>query len=129
MKKFLLIICLSFLSYSCASSSQQEQENVVDGFVNGSEDIPLLRGLTQIGDDDLGFDSGIGSISTTNYKSDFDLEKAKRFYLKTLPQMGWNLSEKKLEKISFFRGNEKVEISFVNKDGDDLVQFFISSTL
>ena len=132
MKKIIPLICISFLFSSCALLSEQQptkQESTVSGFVNGSEDIPLLKGLTQFKEENLGFSSASGSISATNYKSDIDLEKAKSFYLKTLPQLGWKLKSKRLERVVFVRGNEKVKISFVNDNGDDLVKFFISSTL
>jgi len=137
MKKILTLIFTTFLFSSCAFLENQTlsevknntEETAVNGFVNGSEDIPLLKSLTQVNEEILGFDSSSGSISATNYKSEIDLEKVKNFYYKTLPQLGWKLKEKKLEKIVFIRGNEKVEINFVNENGDDLVKFFISSTL
>lgn len=137
MKKILPLIFATFLFSSCAFlenqiSSETEnktEETTVNGFVNGSEDIPLLKKLTQVNEENLGFDSSSGSISATNYKSEIDLEKVKSFYSKNLPQLGWKLKEKKLEQLIFIRGNEKVEINFVNENGDDLVKFFISSTL
>ncbi|MBU6339505.1 MAG: hypothetical protein KGQ36_06025 [Rickettsiales bacterium] len=132
MKKYLLI-CTIFLFSSCSlltiEDQNQEPELTVKGFVNGSEDIPLVKGLTQTNDENLGFDSSSGSISSTTYKSEIDLERIKNFYVKTLPQMGWKLIKNKIGQITLVRDKEKLEIGFVNENGDDLVKFLITSTL
>lgn len=133
MQKFLSLVVISFLTFSCLENFQKSEiveeptEEASQDFVQGSEDIPLLVGMEKISDDSLGFDSSVGSIMASSYETKTDLEKIKNFYLKTLPQMGWNLKENNVGKLSFEREKEKLEIEFVNQDGRDLVRFFISS--
>lgn len=97
-------------------------------FVEGSQDIPLAQGLTKIGENAFSFDSTSGNIISISYKSTKDLEEIKDFYLKTLPQIGWQ--EVKYNKatsinsIDFKRNNEKLEIEFISEEKKNLVKFF-----
>lgn len=147
MKKFLPIILISFLLFSCADFDLNKSEiaeisddsttTATTQFISNT-DIPLLEGLSQIDGGDLGFDSASGSITSATYKSEIKLEKAHDFYSKTLPQMGWKLIRNSSEKLIFTRekvvgtktkGTEKAEIEFINQDGEDVVKFFISSVI
>ena len=99
-------------------------------FVAGSKDIPLAAGLNKISDDGLDFDSASGSIIAITYKSSDDLQKMREFYIKTLPQLGWkSLKNDKpsVNLLRFKRDNEKLEIEFLNYNGDDLVKFFVET--
>lgn len=137
MKKFLTLISLSLLIFSCTKTelpskhtpAKVEHLRASEDFVQGSEDIPLLVGMEKISEDSLGFDSNSGSIMSSSYATKIDLEKVKNFYQKTLPQMGWRISKSDLGKSKFRRDKEKLEIDFVNQDGKDVVRFFISSAL
>jgi hypothetical protein len=137
MKKILTLIPLTFLIFSCAKTLQnnisQKKEpveiRVSEDFIQGSEDIPLLLGMNKIFDDSLGFDSSSGSIMTSSYETKIDLERVKNFYHKTLPQMGWKLISSDIAKSKFKRGKEKLEIDFVNRNGKDIVRFFLSSAV
>ncbi len=113
-----------------SDESKQNQQASTE-FVTGSEDIPLFQGLTQTEDDEfnLGFDSESGSIASSSYTNPTSDNDVKSFYLKTLPQMGWILSNQNDEHLIFKRENKTVDISFLNKEGQDLVRFFISSKL
>lgn len=99
-------------------------------FVEGSKDIPLAMGLNKISDDGLDFDSVAGSIVAVTYQSSQDLKEMQSFYSKTLPEMGWKHVKNKKSKDSlmkFKRDNEKLEIEFMNYNGDDLVKFFVET--
>jgi hypothetical protein len=124
------------------SDNAQDDDNLVDGisaknasqtsvlFVAGSKDIPLANGLNKISDDGLDFDSASGSIIAVTYKSSDDLQKMKDFYVKTLPQLGWNSlvnDQPSVNLLRFKRDNEKLEIEFLNYNGDDLVKFFVET--
>ncbi len=98
-------------------------------FVQGSEDIPLLKGMEKIFDESLGFDSPSGSIMSSSYESNMPLENIKKFYGKTLPQMGWNLKKTEPSKLSFKREKENLEIEFIKQDKKNIIKFFISSSL
>ncbi len=132
MKKISLILSL-LLVFSCNFQSGNDVEvidvEVSQEFVQGSEDIPLLAGMEKVEDEGLGFDTSAGSIIATNYKSEIDLEKVQKFYVKTMPQLGWNIDQKTIGKVIFSRENENLEIEFVNQDGVDMVKFLISSGL
>lgn len=137
------IVCFSLLLSSCAILRDNSEDHLLDEtmvvgnqeekttthFVSNSQDIPLLSSLIPIDDENLGFDSNSGSISSSSYHSSVSLEEAQDFYLKTLPQMGWRLEINELGKLSFSRDKEKVEIDFINKNGEDVVKFFVSSSL
>jgi hypothetical protein len=137
MKKILTLIPLTFLIFSCAKTLQnnisQKKEpveiRVSEDFIQGSEDIPLLLGMNKIFDDSLGFDSSSGSIMTSSYETQIDLERVKNFYHKTLPQMGWKLVLSDIGKSKFKREKEKLEIDFVNRNGKNIVRFFLSSAV
>lgn len=147
MKKNLLrvtsLISTSFLLFSCSflENFGTENENTkvtetknyeitTSDFVSSSQDIPLLDALKQINDEEsLGFDSDSGSISSASYESSISLAKVKNFYLKTLPQMDWKLTANESDKLRFVREKEKVEIEFINKDGANVVRFFMSYAL
>lgn len=133
MKHIIILLCASLLLSSCSLTAKRGlssyEKNMMNGFVNGSEDIPLVKKLVQIDSGNLGFDSNSGSISMTTYKSWEDLDKVKDFYIRTLPTMDWILLEERMETLIFVRGKEKVDITFINEDGHDLVKFFISSAL
>lgn len=137
MKKILALIPLTFLIFSCAKTLQnnisQKKEpveiRVSEDFIQGSEDIPLLLGMNKIFDDSLGFDSSSGSIMTSSYETQIDLERVKNFYHKTLPQMGWKLVSSDIAKSKFKREKEKLEIDFVNQNGKNIVRFFLSSAV
>lgn len=138
MKKVLPIIFASFLLSSCIQDNLEQPvkpaitstELTAIDFVKGSEDIPLLTNLELVESDNVDFDSESGSFATVEYRSQIDLEAVQGFYLKTLPQMGWNLTKNDLRHSNFTRENENVKIEFVESDeegGDDLVVFSLSS--
>ncbi len=149
MKKFLTLLSLSFLLFSCATKTPSVinpvatnqppanghddnaimAEKVSEDFVQGSEDIPLLLAMEKMFDEGLGFDSPAGSIMSSSYESKIGLEKVRSFYTKTLPQMGWKLVKKDAKKSVFKRENEKLEIEFCVQNNKNVVKFFISSAL
>ncbi len=98
-------------------------------FVQGSEDIPLLNGMEKMFDEGLGFDSSSGSIMSSSYKAEIPLENVKKFYSKTLPQMGWALKKSEPLKLSFEREKENLEIELIKQNEKNIVKFFISSSL
>ncbi len=132
MKKILLLSLFSFLLFSCNHNFFNKkilEVKATEEFVQGSEDIPLLYGMERINDEELGFDSSIGSIINTSYVTQLDIQKVKDFYEKTLPQMGWKVVKNSKDKISFKREKEKLEIEFMMQNKKDIVRFFIYSAL
>ena len=70
MKKILAAISISFLLFSCANETSNQKSatyySVSEDFVQGSEDIPLIMGMTKILDEGLGFDSGVNFFGRTH---------------------------------------------------------------
>jgi hypothetical protein len=139
MKKILTIFLASFLAFSCNKSLEKkldfinpdfEKVEASEDFVQGSEDIPLLVGMERVSDDNLGFDSDSGSIVSAEYTSENDAKSVKNFYIKTLPQMGWEVVKNLESKVVFKRDKENLEIEFPKSDGDlQTVNFFMSSAI
>ncbi len=150
MKKINLFAIILSLTISCAPQNQKIEINekakpkkiiVSQDFAQGSEDIPLLKGMKKIFNDGVGFDSANGSIMSSAYKTEDDFELIKKFYLQNLPQMGWKFRKNKnpaitpeeqslqSQKLQFKRENEQLEIEFLQKGEEKIVKFFISSAL
>lgn len=138
MKKILILVPF-FLLFSCSYLDQldkkiqkfvhKDDKEIVasNDFVQGSEDIPLVVGMEKISDGALGFDSASGSIISSSYSSKIDEKKVRNFYLKTLPQMGWNTSHHNENSIKFKREKEALEIEFAKEEKMQVVRFFYSS--
>jgi hypothetical protein len=133
MKKIIALLLFTCLAFSCLQKTSKQDKtfgfSVSQEFVQGSEDIPLLVGMEKISDDSLGFDSNSGSVINSSYTSKTSLRKTKDFYLKTLPEMGWEVYKNSHDLTIFKRENEKLEIEFDNKNGLNVVRFFISSAI
>lgn len=102
---------------------------VSKSFVQGSEDIPLLEGMKRDSVNNIGFDSAIGSITSSSYTTDIEISDLRLFYVETLPQMGWKNVRNKKNQLVFARDEEKLEIDFDSEDDKNLVKFLISSSL
>lgn len=97
-------------------------------FVEGSKDVPLASGLKKSSDDNLDFDFASGNIASIIYKNENGTQNVKDFYLKTLPQLGWQAvknKQKNSNMMKFSRDGEKLEIEFFNKDNNDFVKFLV----
>ncbi len=138
MKKFLIsILFLSALSgvFACDfihkyQKSKAQWDVGSDGFVEGSKDIPLAKGLKEYSQDSLGFDSADGSIVAVAYKNKIEPRKIYDFYYNTLPQLGWEIAKGKKSNYNLLRlkrENEKLEIEFSKRDGVNLVKFYIET--
>lgn len=134
MKKISLVCALLFIA-SCSISKAPNPQIYQDGpmqFVEGSQDIPLAKGLEKIQEDGLGFDSVGGSIVSVSYKNNNESREIKDFYLSTLPQMGWKIAKSdnliSLDTVDFVRDEERLEIEFVSENNMSLVRFFIESS-
>lgn len=131
MKKIILPILCIFLLSSCEKGFFKKDQKIraSEEFAQGSEDIPLLVGMTKLSNESMGFDTDAGSIMTSSYTTKNDLEEVHVFYLKTLPQMGWKVMRDEKKKVVFRREKEKLEIEFFTQKGKNVVKFFLSSAL
>ena len=81
-------------------------------FVEGLEDIPLAEGLSLTENGSLSFGNEeirlIERLLTSQTKN---FQDVKKFYIETLPQMGWQEKENLENKISFEREGEVLEFN------------------
>ena len=77
-------------------------------FLPGTDDIPLMEGLTLPEINDFSFDTPAGQILTFDADTSLSKEQVLSFYQKTLIAMGWQQSETG----QFVRGNDTLILSF-----------------
>jgi hypothetical protein len=132
--KILHCLALYLLLTACASLPQVTYINIGDQqeetlpryqFLEGSEDIPLYRGLVVFGELPTVYDALTGRVVDANYfrmdATAYDIEK---FYALTLPQLGW----RKLAKGLYLREQEQLEITLEDTLNGVKVHFVLSPT-
>ena len=81
-------------------------------FIAGFEDIPIAKYMTQNTDNDISFNNEetryIETTLVAKQKQTFD--EFKKFYTKTLPQLGWNLKLNSEKTLIFNRQNDILEL-------------------
>lgn len=85
--------------------------NVQASFIEGLEDVPLVEGFKQIQKDNISFgneESRLVEVYLTSSKVGF--KKVEKFYIETLPHMGWTFQGKSGDKLVFDREGEVIEI-------------------
>lgn len=110
------LIAISFLAF-CGPVDADASE-----FVAGSEDIPLMPGLTAVADAGLVFDSPAGRVVESVYESVGDGNAVRAFYSETLPALGWRV----LSDDRFEREGEVLEIDFFGNGGGLTVRFTLA---
>ena len=81
-------------------------------FIEGLEDVPLLKGMQQVQKDNISFgneESRLVEAYLTSSKMGF--AKVEKFYMETLPQMGWSYQGKRDNTLSFYRDGEILDIA------------------
>ncbi len=80
-------------------------------FIEGLEDVPIMKGFTQIQNDDISFgneESRFVEVYLTGSKAGF--KAVEKFYIDTLPQLGWTYQGKRNDTLVFYREKESLEI-------------------
>lgn len=80
-------------------------------FIEGLEDVPVMEGLKQLPHDNISFgneESRLVEAILTGNKISFG--KVQRFYIDTLPQMGWSFEGKSGGSLLFYRDRESLKI-------------------
>ena len=124
-----ITVMVSCTKEELGTTSNKSAHEVSHDFVQGSEDIPLLLSMNKIQDAGLGFDSPSGSIMTSSYESTLSFSKISKFYKKTLPQMGWSLTESNSDTLKFSRENENLAIDLSSQERKTVIRFLISYDL
>lgn len=105
MKKLLFLILLFFMII-------KSQMAFSESFVVGTEDIPLMKNLSQANSNTLFFgNEETRYIEIELYAtSELSFSEVKSFYIKALSQLGWTIKESKSNFILFYRETDVLEI-------------------
>lgn len=80
-------------------------------FIAGFEDIPIASNMIQNSDNDISFNNEetryIETSLIAKKKTSFD--SFKRFYIETLPHLGWKLHLNNKKSLIFYRENDILE--------------------
>lgn len=101
-----------FLASMCFAHPLYAEEKA-GGYLDAVEDMPLMEGLHETGEGGIVFDKPNGRIVRSVAEGHVSIAAVRRFYIDTLPQLGWE-RRKKLELIDdllvFNRETERLEI-------------------
>ncbi|MDE2227499.1 MAG: hypothetical protein KGL11_00470 [Alphaproteobacteria bacterium] len=95
-----------------------------DGFVPGTEDLPLMPGLAPVANSAVVFDKPEGRIVEASARGRLTRYDVTRFYAQTLPQLGWRHVAGTA--AAWTRTGERLHLDFRGPDGDLTVGFTIA---
>jgi hypothetical protein len=99
-----------------------EAADPAPGFVAGTEDIPLMKGLANIADSLVVFDKPEGRIVESEAAGKVTRAAVEKFYATTLPQLGWTPDGAH----AWRRESERLRLDLKGRDGDLHVSFTLS---
>jgi hypothetical protein len=123
-----IFYCLGilFIINSCGYINKSAN-NFQQQYVKGSQDIPLADGLSLIDEEEIEFDTLLGSFDSTSYIANISPAIIMQFYLDNLPKLGWNLQKNSSNQLIFNRENQKLTIKFYSENQDNIVNFSITT--
>lgn len=95
-----------------------------DGFVPGTEDLPLMAGLESVAGSAVVFDKPEGRIIESTAHGKLTRYAVTRFYAQTLPQLGWKHVPG--TPATWTRAGERLRLDFRGSDGDLSVGFMLA---
>jgi len=95
-----------------------------DGFVPGTEDLPLMAGLVSVAGSAVVFDKPEGRIVESAARGKLTRYAVTRFYTQTLPQLGWRHIAG--VPATWTRAGERLRLDFRGPDGDLTVGFMLA---
>lgn len=114
MRRFLLVLALIAAPLAARA----------DGFVPGTEDLPLMPGLVAVAGSAVVFDKPEGRIVESTAHGKVRRYAVTRFYGQTLPQLGWHHVAGTA--AAWTRAGERLNLDFHGHDGDLTVGFTIA---
>lgn len=104
---FISVICFLLITVPAESKN----------FIAGFEDIPLMKGLQQIENDNFSFGNEETRYIETqlNAIDKKDFAAVKNFYQETLTQLGWSELKNTASELHFYRENDVLEINRISK--------------
>jgi len=95
-----------------------------EGYVTGSDDVPLMSGLTEVPGSGLVFDKPGGRIVEIQASGSVSSSQVAAFYNSTLPQLGWVPKQHSGEFLKYQRDDEVLAIHLGG--GGDVTQVSFS---
>jgi hypothetical protein len=92
------------------------------GFLAGTEDVPLLQGLSTDPATLVVFDKPQGRIVEVEAKGAVSRAAVEKFYAASLPQLGWTADGRN----AWRRDGERLRLAFKGQDGDLRVAFSLA---
>ena len=101
------IFLLVMLGLSVPATTSQ----AASAFIEGMEDVPLMRGLAQKASDDISFGNAeTRYVEALLSSSKVGFKAVEKFYSDTLPQLGWTYQGKRDNTLIFYRDGEALTI-------------------
>lgn len=80
-------------------------------FIEGLEDVPVMKGLSPMPKDNISFGNEESRfVETYLTGSKVGFKAVEKFYVETLPQLGWAYQGKRENTLIFYRETETIEI-------------------
>jgi hypothetical protein len=110
----------AFLAALCLLAALATPARAQGAFVAGIEDLPLMPGLTALGEASV-FDAPQGRVVEASAQGAPSRAAVLEFYARTLPQLGWRLDGEG----RFAREGERLVIEFPASQSATHVRFFL----
>ena len=91
---------------------------MAQGFLPGTEDIPLMKGLSEV-EETASFDSPSERMVLISAQTSVPAQKVESFYKQTLSNLGWT----EVRPNGFVRGNDSFYFEISPKGGMSQIQF------
>jgi hypothetical protein len=116
------------LASPCLAGAGLIQTSAVQsGFVPGTEDVPLMPGLSADAGSSLVFDKPQGRIVEAAASGAVTRHAVMAFYEESLPQLGWRrAAAASPSSKSFERDGERLSLDFDGRDGNLQVAFTLA---
>ncbi len=111
MTRILLIAALLAAAFGAAAQER---------FVGGTEDLPLMAGLSEVAGRGMVFDTPAGRIVEAYASGPVTRDRVLEFYAATLPQLGWRPDGT----AAFRREDEVLKLDFSAAGGGGLMVLF-----
>jgi hypothetical protein len=118
MHRILVVLALLISPFAAVATRAQ----TTAAYVPGLEDVPLMRGLTPAGGNDVSFDSPQGRIVIVNTAGAVERAQVLTFYAASMMQLGWD----RIGDSAFRREGELLRLEFGQRGDLLTVRFALS---